>query len=273
MNDGPTGQDGNEAPQEISKPWQAVYDTLPDSFISLIEPELEKAFGDLQSENAKYEPYKDLVGQYKPEELSNSVAFAQALQQDPEGTFKSLAQFLQEKGVDPKTVLGIDAPEAPSSPNAGNANPVVDEEDEDVDPHVKALSSKVDGLIENFQKLGNYIVDKDNYEKTLKQEQEYADYLGQIKSLAEERELPFDKDYVEYRLSVGRTGEQALEDYKELLVKNGVTSIGGKKQNDAPVVIGAGSLPSNQKSVTDLSEKELEDFMVSYIESQKQSSS
>lgn len=242
----------------MPKPWDGITEFLPDTLKTLVEPELEKVFNEYEEKLGKYEAYDEYVDKYQPEQLANAVSYTQALEADPQRVFKQLSEFLSERGVDPASILGLqqEAVKAAAEETANSSAP---------DAYAQALEKKYNDLNDNFEKFARYVIDRDKLSEAERQQQDLDQAIDALEEANKDK--GFDRDYVLDRIAAGATPDQAVKAFHDLLGRFGAT--GQPKNDDTPVFLGSGSLPSNQRPITELSEDELLNLSVQFIESQK----
>jgi hypothetical protein len=222
----PTGQgpEGTEPPgtatgtpptqEETLPPYHQELEALPESVRHLVEPVFKewdsKTTQRFQELHTQYEPYKPVLESgYDPSTIQQTIALAEALEQDPQAVVAALAE-----------AYGIDL---------GRQNEELDEEDdedEDSDPRLKQHE-------EMLATMAQYLM-------TQQQEQQQAqedDLLDQALAELQEKHGAFDERYVLTLLANGYDPEQAVLEYKNAIQQ----ATGGQPvKPQAPTILGSG---------------------------------
>lgn len=249
MNDQPAelGTDPVEPTVEEVKAWADILSDIPSDFVPVIEPKVQKFYEEQESRynelNSKYEPYtafeKDGVN---AEDLQKALTFSSWVAQDPEAALKALADQ-----------LGYDFDENGDADNVDDGDDD-DDDDEDVDPRILELQAKLEQQGEVLQQFSQLELTKSQMAQEAKQQAELDVYLS---SLKEKEPDFFDEEMVLSFLANGRTGEEAIAKAKSF-----AEAAMNAAPSTAPRVLGSGSLPSNQRPVTELTNSEVTDLVV-----------
>lgn len=245
--------------------WDSFKEKIPESLWGLVEndfnawkAEIEPTLADKPNE---YEPYKPALEGLTPEQLIQARKFAEWYERDQEGFISQIAQH-----------MGYDLQKPGSNPG----NPADEDEDEDLKNLPPALKKQLDQLTTLVAQQGTFLTKQAELTKEQKQAEEFQTYLSGLKDQHKEIWSDEVERFVVARIASGDSADNALKDLKNLMgpktsvptpppnpndplamLANQIDSGGQQSPGDsAPTVIGAGDLPSNKRSITDLSDNE-----------------
>lgn len=239
----PPAPDAGDAPAE--KPWAQYLTNIPETFVPVLEPGLQKLYEDQQAELAdlasKYEPFNQVLEGTDPQYLQQALQLAEQIKSDPEQVMKALA-----------AAVGYDIDDN-SDDNDYDPDDDEDYDDEDTDPRLLELQDQVKRQNDALTKLSQLELDKATQEQQRRDDEALDGYLADLK--AKHGEL-YDEELVTIYLANGRSGEEAIE-YRRSMGVVGRTP---------PKVLGSGSLPSNQRPITELNRSETTDHVVAMLQ-------
>lgn len=255
-NAGAGGQGDNVQPQqqqEVQQPQnQAPYaeylNKVPESARGLVEP----VFKEWDANYTRMtQQYTDRLNQYKPydqiiqavgspETMQAAIQMAYELQQNPEDMFNRLAEHLGYE---------LDDEEA----NANN-----DGQSAVLDPRIEAMESGLNDLTQ--------LIQQQHEEQELDKESQQI--FAQLDDVEQQRGLPLDRELVLTRAIETDDLDGAIEWYYQ---KFGPVLQQQNNQQGPPTPLGGGGgLPSQTKSLQDMTPQERKQFVISTLNAAKQ---
>jgi len=231
---------------------------------------------------SKYEPYSELLASpdATPENVKRALAIAHALDDDEEGFLKQLAEHvgydLQDGSTEPQQTQQQSAPNAAPEPN----NPFAGFNDEDLSPFEKhmrdqflAMQRQSADQMQVLSQMGSYLQSQNQMTEAQKDEQKVLNWLDKEK---QGHEAYWDQNVALTFLSGGGELPEAIELMKARhhmanpnnpVVPNNVQPQQQTPPAEpAPEVIGGGTLPSNQRPISELNDDQTEDLVVGMIQ-------
>ena len=228
----PTSQEENRAP------YADYLEKLPETVRPLVEPTFKEWDASVtqrfQELHSQQEPWKEIVGEYQPDDVVGALQVAGILQSDPQYFLKAFAEAYPDIVKDAL---------ADFNPGQGGNQPT-DPNDEqglgDLDPNdpvakqLKALQDQIAELTGTFQS-------REEQEEQAAAQQ----YLDQVLSQLHEEHGEFDDTFILSQLAyANRTPEQAIQAWKETIGK--YASPQQTPTPPPPVIPSNGGVPSTQ---------------------------
>ena len=249
-------------PEPTPAEWQMVLDALPESLIPTVTPALEK-YTEIQKskyedELKKFDPWKDITGQYQPDDVAKFIEFTQQFDADPVAVYQALEEHLVNLGL-----LEEAEEQAGGTPEATSQDEGVDEEILN-HPAFKQLLQQQE---QTAQALNQLLEAQQASQASAEEQENMAALDAYMKNLTDQYgEL--DEDYMLAKISQGVDGEVAAKQYRALV--QGAQAQQDKPE-DAPVVLGGGnSLPSNRiPNPAKMNRNQTNDLVVQILEAQR----
>lgn len=239
-------------PQETPAPWAEQLATLPESVRPLVEPIFKdwdaKVTERFQKVHSEYEPWKPITSAYDPESVSNAVALAKYLEENPRELYDRIAAaygYNNEQGQ----------PGQQPAPQQQGTQP--DPEGEEPDPTTEKLSQLEQAVVAIATHLQNsqQTTEMDNNVKLLN---ETLDGLRNTHG-------DYNEQYVLTMIANGADPEAAVLSWKSELQK--AIQAGTAPSEEAPTVVsGAGAVPSTQADLGKLGDNETQDLVVKLLQ-------
>ena len=211
----------------------AALEGIPDEFANMLRPRLEEwdnnSNNKIQSVQAEFEPYQDLIDQgYEPELIQNALALASNLEQDPQGMVKRIADHFQ---IDPKQVW---------NELAQGQQDTGDTTDPDLLEGLDGLENHplVKQLAESQQRIQEQLESQQQGEVNKEAEAALDEYLDWLHTDDKGERIEFDDNYVLSLMASGVDGEKAVDMFFDLGQQYFNSSDGQQQQPTAPVVSG-----------------------------------
>lgn len=155
---------GPEADSGFNPAWEPIKEKLGDAAFQLIQPELSKwdqgVNKRFETINEQFAPYKDLGS---PEELMGYKSIVQQMDENPEGLYEALGNFLNENG---------------RMPTQQEAEDIADELDE----QAEVYDPRVDELAAGQEQIRQFLEAQQTYELEREAEAELASEIEELES-------------------------------------------------------------------------------------------
>ena len=221
--------------------WGEILSVVPQELHEQLTPKLQAWDQGVQQKisqlHSEYEPYKDIISNYGPDDVQSAIGLALALQNDPQTFFQNLLESAEDLGIDMGEFLGQGAGAEPNSQQGQQGG----ENDNPYDDRFSRLEEAIGTIAESL----------------LAQQQGWSESqedaaLDQELNRLHQQFGEFDEDYVLTKIGAGMDPNQAVEAYMQLTGKN-------PKADDTPPILGAGgSLPSNRQDIAKMKPSDTE---------------
>lgn len=242
-------------PTEQQPLYADALNELPESVRPLVEPIFKdwdtKVSERFQKVHSEYEPWKPITSQYDPEAVSNAVALARYLEENPRELYDRIAE-----------AYGYNTSEQ-GQPGQQPAQQQVQpgDEEEPPDPTAAKLSELEQALvaIATHLQTQQQSTEMDNNVKVLNQT------LEGLKTTHGD----YNEQYVLTMIANGADPETAVLSWKAELQK--AIQNGTQPNTDAPTVIsGTGAVPSTQADLGKLGDNDTQDLVVKLLQQANQ---
>lgn len=255
---------------QLSENAQGILSSIPEAERPIVEKYIKQWDADVtrrfQSVHSEYDGWKPLKDAgYDPEEVSQAVALVEALNQDPQGTVKAVAEAygitLQQAAVAVQEAIAPVTPQqgapALTPQQAAQAQGITEQQFQQLPPEVQQRLQMVDVMAQLF------------IQQQQAQEQQAADQqLEKTLTDLKTKHGDFNDQWV---LSLAyQTGdiEGAVQQYKQLEAQ---LKGPGQATTPAPTVLGSGGgLPESNVDVTKLNSKDTKALVTQMLDQAKQ---
>lgn len=257
------GQSGTDPqqqqPQEPPRaPYADYLDKLPETVRPLVEPTFKEWDASVtqrfQELHSQQEPWKEIVGEYQPEDVMGALQLAGILENDPGYLLNALAQAYPDVVKESLKDFMGQGNNQPTPPNGEQGLGDLDPEDP-VAKQLEALQNQIAELTGSF---------------TSRQQQEEAEasqrYLDQVLQQLHTDHGEFDDTFILSQLAyANRTPEQAIQAWKDT-----ITKFGGQQQQQQdpppPVISSNGGVPSTAVVPEDLDRQGTKNLVAQLLE-------
>lgn len=218
-----TAQEGTPPVEESLPPYHKELEQLPESVRPLVEPifkEWDQGVQQrFQQQQEQYKPWEPVLEIGDPTLALQSVQLAQALDANPEGVLKALAEAYQVQ-------LAAEAP--PVTPEPGSE--LDDEDDTPTDPRIEQHEKLL-------QTIGQHLLTEQQQRQQAEEDKALQTELKRL----EDAHGKFDEQYVLTLMASGQKPEDAVKAYHAKVEE----ILAAQKAAQAPQVVGAGGgIPS-----------------------------
>lgn len=238
-----------------SPAWAGVLEQIPPQFRDQVTPALQewdKQYQDRYKEvENKYAAWQPFIQQnVNPDQIHSAWGLAQALEQDPVNTIKTIQEFYESQGLKFTPEQAVQAAVQQSQQQQGG----------ELDP---AIQARFDELKKQQDMMASVLV-KSNEQKLA--EQEDRKIAQEFDSLHKKMSTKYGKDFNEefvagLSLAKGVSLEQAAEAYYAEINQH----VQGAMR-PAPQVLGSGGgLPTNRPNVRQMTEEQLNQHAVDLV--------
>lgn len=257
----PVGVPASTGPAETPPIYQSYVEKFPESLHPMAveifkewDGNVTQKFQDLHSQVQEYEPWKDVVQEYDPETVQQALAFAEALEANPQEVLTSLSQAL---GINLSGEQGVAAGQTAGSGTTGNqnTNPVVDDDLAELlnHPKIKELEGGLGTIAEILLEQRRAAEDAEN-------QAALTAHISELKT----KHGSFDEDYVVFRIAQGDDGETAVQRYRDAV--NAAATQQNAPANGAPTIMSAGGgIPSTQVKPEELSSQDTKSLVANLL--------
>lgn len=207
--------------------WQEILNVIPPELHQQVIPTLQKwdtgVSRQFQKIHDSYSPYKQFE-ELDPSDIREALGVYEALNNDPKATWEAIGRVY---GLSPQQVS-----QAMSSDE--------DEELDDLPSSVRDRLSRVDMHEQVLEAVTDELLKRQVAETEAQEDQALEEYLEEL----QEEYGEFDEDFVVGLIAAGVDGDDAVEQYQEL-VQNIAQQYGGGQQRVTPNVMSSnGGIPN-----------------------------
>lgn len=224
-----------------------------------------------QELHSKYEPYKEILDEYDPEDLQTVLAMANALAEDPREFWQQMAQAYNLSAND----LGQGSPTPPGQNNNGGQGsqqfqqqfqpPAQQQQQSGLPPEVQQQMLEMQQAIANLANGFTQFTSQTQEEKN-------AQYLESVLSSAGQKYSqhgPYDRDYVLAKIANGMEPEDAIKQFYEM---KGVQIAQDNNQQLPPILGTGGGLPSQQQDFSKMAPRDTQSMVANLVAAAQQAS-
>lgn len=228
-------------------PYKAELDQFPESLRPIAEKTFKEWDAKVQEQFKQYAPWKDVVESATPDSVSNALALAQYMEQNPQGLVDALIQSYGLTKPEAQAVVAATTPEPPAP----------DPDLENLPPSVLAKLAEVDTMKEALSTIATYLQGNEQASQA-----QYAQtVLDNTLAAAKTKYGDFDEDYVVTKLaSNGGDIDAAVAAYRKIVPATAPVV-------PAPTVVGGGGgVPvGEQANLASLSDRDTRKLVESVL--------
>lgn len=232
--------------------WSEILSVVPQELHDQLTPKLQAWDQGVQQKisqlHSEYEPYKEIISDYGPDDIKSAVGLALALQNDPQTFFQQLIDNAESLGIDMSEYLGQGAGTDPDF-QQGQQGDNEDIYGERFSRMEEAIGTLAEALLQQQQGWS---------------ERDEDAALDQALNGLHQQFGDFDEDYVLTKIAAGVEPNEAVESFFKLTGKN------PKSENVPPVLGAGGSLPTNRQDLTKMSPSDTEKLVASMLQAANQ---
>ena len=255
-----------QQPQETRAPYADDLEKLPETVRPLVEPTFKEWDASVtqrfQELHSQQEPWKDIVGEYQPDDVVGALQLAGIVQQDPGYLLQALAEaypdIVKESLKDFFEGQGNNQPTEPSGEQGlGDLDP-----DDPIAKQLKAMQDQLAQLTGNFQS-------REEQEQQASAQQELDRVLEDLHA----KHGDFDDTFILSQMAfAGKEPDQAYQAWQELTSKwqNPQTQQDDSATPPPPVIPSNGGVPSNQIVPEDLDRSATKNLVAQLLEQASQ---
>lgn len=249
-----------QQPQETRAPYADYLDKLPETVRPLVEPTFKEwdasvtqRFQELQS---KQDSWKDIVGEYQPDDVQGALQLAGIVQEDPGYLLQALAEaypdVVKESLKEFFEGQGNNQPTRPvNDQGLGDLDP-----DDPVAKQLLAMQQQLEQLTGNFQS-------RTEQEEAAQQQQ----YLDQVLDNLHKEHGEFDDTFILSQLAfANKTPDQAIQAWQELTAKWNPGQQQPPVSPPPPVIPSSGGVPSTQIVPENMDRSETKNLVAQLLE-------
>lgn len=235
---------------KINPAWNDLLGVVPSQLHSQVTPFLsqwDKNYQEgLQKVHSQYEPYKEYLDQYKPEDIDYALKVIAAIENDPKAVAKALSEYAGEKSEETP----------PEQQGQVNEN---EDEDDPILNHPKF--KEVSKMVETMAQL---LVQQNQTQAEIEEDKALAKELEELKTSVGD----FEEEWVLSRAAANP--EIPLKEHVEAYIAHEKKILEKARKPGPKVMNGGGSAPNNQLDIKSLPDKDRRALIVQQLQAAAQ---